>query len=220
MADLITRVNNNDPELTELFLGPDQFGPEEMVKLAAALENNTRVENILILRKNLGLVGGQALGSILVKNKSLLMLTVIDCQLGPDSGDYIAQGLQNNSTLISLELVSNGLGEGGIPIVEAVSDNTTLTILNLEMNYMGPTAAEPISNMLQHNTALTTLLLKGNLIDSEGMELITEGLKYNSSIVLFSSHTDQSKKYIERNIYNNMINSKTLIQILTEYKNN
>ena len=78
-------------------------------------------------------------------------------------GAAIGTALQTNTTLTSIDLSSNQLGEvAGAAIGTALQTNTTLTSINLGGNKLGEVAGAAIGTALQTNTSLTSIDLDYN----------------------------------------------------------
>ena len=81
----------------------------------------------------------------------------------------VAQALARNTTLTTLDLGYNRLGEdGGNAVAHALERNTTLTNLNLEDNDLGDVFAMAVARALEKNTTLTALNLSRNSVGEHG----------------------------------------------------
>ena len=89
----------------------------------------------------------------------------------------------NDPALIELNLGYEHLKESDIqPLVEALTQNTTLTTLYLGGNRIGDTGANVIALALKDNTTLTTLYLGSNQIGATGANAIALALKDNTTL--------------------------------------
>ena len=79
----------------------------------------------------------------------------------------------NDTTLTTLSLAGNNLGEvGAAAVAGALQRNTTLTTLNLGYNGLGDVGGAAVAGALERNTTLTTLDLVGNAVSDETMERV------------------------------------------------
>ena len=106
-----------------------------------------------------------------------------------DRATAFAEALKTNSTLLTLELCENRVGdEGAIVIAEALKMNRTLQTLNLHENGVGDKGAMAMAEMLKINPALQSLHLGYNRIGDVGAAAIAEALYSMSTIqVLWKS---------------------------------
>src|SRR3990167_968873 len=92
----------------------------------------------------------------------------------PLAGDQItalAEALKANSTLHTLYLGSNQIGDAGIEkLAEALKANRTLHTLYLGGNQIGAAGIEKLAEALKANRTLQTLYLGGNQIGAVGIE--------------------------------------------------
>ena len=103
--------------------------------------------------------------------------------LGYVECDIIAKMLTENTTVTDLDLSFNKLGsEGADKICEMLCNNNTLTRLDLSRNELGSECAAKICEMLCNNNTLTILHLFGNKLDSEGADKICEMLCNNNTL--------------------------------------
>ena len=161
---------------------------------------------------------GSALTKMLCMNKTLTHLDLSHNRLSDSGAHCIFQGLQQNTTLIYLNLQSNGI-KGCEDTAQALNKlfqvNKTLTHLNLSDNKMfcsrhifeglqhnttlvhlnlvntGISAAKDkaLATMLQKNTSLTHLILSRNFNLSLGTRSIFKTLQHNTTLV----HLDLSQ---------------------------
>ncbi|CAE7347373.1 NLRC3 [Symbiodinium sp. KB8] len=79
--------------------------------------------------------------------------------------EAIAEALRTNSTLTSINLRGNNIGdEGAEAIAEALKTNSTLTRIQLAFNSIGSEGGKAICEALKSNSTLTSINLEGNVI--------------------------------------------------------
>jgi Ran GTPase-activating protein (RanGAP) involved in mRNA processing and transport len=72
--------------------------------------------------------------------------------------DYLSNALSTNTTLISINLRYNNIGDKGAEYLSnALSTNTTLTNINLSLNNIGNKGAEYLSNAILNNPSLVNI---------------------------------------------------------------
>ncbi|KAG9067324.1 hypothetical protein KI688_012107 [Linnemannia hyalina] len=96
----------------------------------------------------------------------------------------LADALKTNSTLITLNLLYNSIGDNGAKtLAETLRTNSTLTTLNLGGNSIESDGAKALAEALKNNSTLTTLDLGGNSIESDGANALAKALKTNSTLI-------------------------------------
>jgi Ran GTPase-activating protein (RanGAP) involved in mRNA processing and transport len=124
----------------------------------------------------------RVIGSV-TNNSTLTTLKVVGNQIGDEGGKAVVDGLANNSTLTTLDLGGNKIGvEGGKAICEVLVNNSTLTTLSLGRNPIGDEGGKAIGERLWNNSTLTTLDLSLTGMTEEGGKAIGEGLAKNSTL--------------------------------------
>ena len=122
----------------------------------------------------------------LENNKTIISLNLYENSTSNKGATEIATMLQTNTTLTSLILWNNRLGTEEVKtIAKALQANTTLTSLNLGFNYIGGSGATEIAAMLQTNTTLTSLILWGGAIEDAGAIKIAKALQTNTTLTSF-----------------------------------
>ncbi|KAF9577007.1 hypothetical protein BGW38_008081, partial [Lunasporangiospora selenospora] len=95
----------------------------------------------------------------------------------------IIKALKTNSTLTTLDLFSNGIGDDGAKaLAEALKINSALTNLYLNHNSIGVNGAKALAESLKVNSTLTTLDSYNNIIGDDGAKALAEALKINSTL--------------------------------------
>jgi Ran GTPase-activating protein (RanGAP) involved in mRNA processing and transport len=122
--------------------------------------------------------GGEALGTMLQKNTTLLEL---DCSwnfIRLESACAVAQSLTVNKSLQVLKLSYNGFGD--VPTQElgvALKQNDTLEMLDLAYNSITPKAATVLQNALIHNKKIRSLVLDGNVLGNVGAKALVAAVQ-------------------------------------------
>ena len=99
----------------------------------------------------------------------------------------IAKMLTENTTVTDLNLSLNKLGsQCADKICDMLHHNNTLTVLNLSDNELGSEGADKICDMLYHNNTLTDLDLSGNELGSEWADKIFDMLHHNNTLTFLN----------------------------------
>ena len=95
----------------------------------------------------------------------------------------LAAALEENSTLTSLDLSWNEIGDkGATSMAAALEKNSTLTSLDLSENEIGHIGAASLAAALQKNSTLTSMSLRGNDIGDEGVASLAAALEKNYAL--------------------------------------
>ena len=95
----------------------------------------------------------------------------------------LASVLKINTTLTILDLSANNIGPSGAEsLATTLKTNTALTILELSANIIGPAGAESLATALKTNKTLTILDLSYNNIGPAGAESLAAALKTNTTL--------------------------------------
>ena len=134
----------------------------EFNQLLERIRSNSYPETSLSLRNcNLNDNDAQQLAQALAANTTITTLSLEFNQIG-DAG---AQALAANTTITTLSLWGNPIGDAG---AQALAANTTITNHNLGFNQMGDTGAQALAA----NTTITNLDLMGNRITGAGAQAL------------------------------------------------
>jgi hypothetical protein len=125
--------------------------------------------------------GGRALAEALRLNTTVTSLDLGVNDMG--EGGALAEILRLNTTLESLNLRENGLGEGGgRALAEALRLTTTLASLNLYYNGLGEGGGRALAEALRLNAMLTSLNLGANDLRVEVRAALRQRVQVRSAI--------------------------------------
>ncbi len=103
--------------------------------------------------------------------------------IGDEGAKALAEALETNATLTSINLTENNIGdEGAKALAEGLKTNATLTSINLGGNNIGDEGAKALAEVLKTNKTVTSINLLGNKIGAEGAKALAEGLKTNATL--------------------------------------
>lgn len=211
--------------ISNLNLSHNNIG-EGIEPIAEALHHNYNLCELNLADIKINITGIQALANMLTKNNYLIGLNLTGNDIGDDGVNIIAQGLIHNSFLTTLRLTSVNMGDKSlVNLTQVLSHNSRLTCLTLGDNF-GDEGIKAMGECLKINSTLNVILISG-AIAKDGLESLQEGLKYNSTLIRFDLAGQQIedrnlvrgiKARCKLNQFNQNINSKTLRDILLEYK--
>eukprot|EP01028_Stygiella_incarcerata_P000719 TRINITY_DN1109_c0_g2_i1.p1 TRINITY_DN1109_c0_g2~~TRINITY_DN1109_c0_g2_i1.p1 ORF type:complete len:371 (-),score=103.48 TRINITY_DN1109_c0_g2_i1:175-1287(-) len=118
-------------------------------------------------------------------NTSLKAIYLSGCQIGLEGATQIGKMLNKNCHLTTLDLFGNyDIGnEGTIRIAEGLETNTSLKTLNMSWCGIGSKGVIGIGKMLMKNSSLITLIIRENDgIEDVGWIQITEALEVNTTL--------------------------------------
>jgi uncharacterized protein YacL (UPF0231 family) len=137
---------------------------------------------VIVLRLvdcELGAAGAREIAAVLRVNSTLHTLNLENNEVGADGAREIAAALRVNSTLHTLDLENNEVGADGAREIAAVLRvNSTLQTLNLWSNQVGADGAREIAAVLRVNSTLHTLNLENNEVGADGAREIGGGAEY------------------------------------------
>ena len=136
--------------------------------------------------KGLGDADAMVIGILLCHNMTLtsLDLGAASNTMGKLWGRLVGDALTTNTTLASLNLGSNGLGDaGGAAVADALHGyNFKLKSLDVSANRLGRAAARAFAAVLANEVNLLSLKLGSNELGDHGGRTIFEGLTRNSTL--------------------------------------
>lgn len=173
--------------LQELDVGDNQINVEGAERLAEAMKENKLLTTLRLVGNQIGDDGCKFMAGALTCNTiRLQQLSLCDnilCNLG---ATRLADAMTNNTTLLMLDMSCNAIGDGGAEkLANALLHNTTLRELNLGCNQIGDEGAEAIASALIQNKSLRKLWLNSNKIDDDGANKLIQGLKLNFTVTEF-----------------------------------
>ncbi|XP_067041353.1 protein NLRC3-like [Acropora muricata] len=116
-------------------------------------------------------------------NTSLSSLDLARNSIGNEGANSLAQALRVNTSLSSLALAFNSIGnEGANSLAQALRVNTSLSSLKLTWNSIGYEGANSLAQALRLNTSLSSLDLSWNSIGYEGTNSLAQALRVNTSL--------------------------------------
>lgn len=160
LKPLLSRIKQNDPELTSLQLSHKRITNKQLIQIADALKTNTRITEIWLTNNHIAEdEKEQTAGSV----------------------GYLMSVLESNRSVGEVYLGGNKIGNQGASSIAALLQiNSILTDIGLEDNEICDSGARMLADTITHNTMLQTLKLHGNNISEDAiLTTINESLKKN-----------------------------------------
>ncbi|KAF9556568.1 hypothetical protein EC968_008173 [Mortierella alpina] len=131
------------------------------------------------------------LAEILKTNSTLTSLSLESNAIGDDGATALAEALKTNSTLDTLDLRGNTIWfKGLLAFLELLQTNSTLTTLDLRTNKIGDSVAQALAESLKTDKTLTTLDLQHNSIGDHGAKELAEALRTNSTLTTLNLYSN------------------------------
>lgn len=187
-----------NPKLTEKI---NQFQPKLHVDLSSAN----------LIDPDMKIIADQV-----IRERKCTELWLYNNRFTDQAVQVLAESLNDNSTLKTLDLSSNQISDQGIRVLStAIQSNSksSLKSLRLANNVISNTGAKYLSDMLKTNRTITELWLANNDIGREGIEELMNVLAYHNqtlkSLSLSNNRlvTDRSiDAFIQMFIHNQTLN--------------
>ncbi|CAF3973106.1 unnamed protein product [Rotaria sp. Silwood2] len=143
----------------------------------------TKPKHLNLSRIQIGDQEAKALAYALQQNKTLITLDLQHNLIGPQGAQSLANALKENTTLTTISLENNQISDQGAQyFANALLQNKTLTTLNLRSNQIRPQGIQYLASALQQNQKLTTLNLRSNMISNIGTSYLANALQQNRTL--------------------------------------
>ena len=175
-------------QMESLILACNDIGPSggETLLRAVACNNTVRTLELGsssgINRNHVGPRCGPAVQALLQSNSCLQVLGLSGNGLGAGPMTHIHDGLRRNTSLRTLDLSSNNLGNDGCALLVQSFDSCGLSYVNLARNKIGNAGAAVLASALQGDLLLQRLNLSENQVTARGAVLIADALLVNTTL--------------------------------------
>ncbi|KAL3909744.1 MAG: hypothetical protein SGILL_007965, partial [Bacillariaceae sp.] len=202
----IRHIEFNHQCLKELSVISMSIDEQFIESLAALLVNeNSTLEKLDLSDSRIMHGGPEVLGRSLRSNRSLLWLSLSECNLQDGDLNSVVRGLQSHSSIAHLDVSFNKYGPESVAVpqlAQLIIDSPTLITLNVGFCAFGSgrqVDLRPIFNRLCENpTSITTLQIGGNNLRDDSMADIVAMLAHNEKLEqLDLSHNRFSNDAIE-----------------------
>uniref|UniRef100_A0AAR2KWD7 Leucine rich repeat containing 45 n=1 Tax=Pygocentrus nattereri TaxID=42514 RepID=A0AAR2KWD7_PYGNA len=182
---VLGRTLQKDTLFTELVLQDCMLSEEGAKLFLNGLCSNTTVRALDLKGNNLRGAGAEALGKLLVRNKTLRRLVLEWNALGmwEEGFSIFCEGLASNSCLTQLDLRNNQINhQGAAELALALKRNSVLEELgeNLRWNNIGLLGGRSLLDALQQNRTVLQVEMAGNNIPSDILRAIEQSMEHNA----------------------------------------
>eukprot|EP01117_Protostelium_nocturnum_P008709 TRINITY_DN3121_c0_g1_i2.p1 TRINITY_DN3121_c0_g1~~TRINITY_DN3121_c0_g1_i2.p1 ORF type:complete len:460 (-),score=175.95 TRINITY_DN3121_c0_g1_i2:151-1530(-) len=179
-ATAITKyMLNPDSQITTWYIAGNQFGPDDIKLITAALKIDSKVKALWLKRNPLLPAGTAHVADLLSVNSTLETLDLTNCGVLDEGAEILFKGLANNNTLRNLYLNTNGLT---VKTAKLIGDYLTsnggdnLESLHLLINPLGDKGAIELARGITTNSSLKRLALGSCAIGKDGVEALVTAL--------------------------------------------
>ena len=138
-------------------------------------------------------------------------LIIRDCGITEDGAIQITRAVTDNHSLTELDMFINCIGDpGAVALGEMLKHNTQLTSLKIGRCGIGPEGCFQIVSALTQNTTLRLLWMGSNTIGEEAAKLMGEILGQNESLQDLHMEFDSSLGGGANTVISSLQNNKTL----------
>ena len=201
IAALIERVQNNDPELTELnfnsmYLG----GRDDVLQLFDVLAGNEHVQAVDLSRNEIDDDFISSISLALMENTTITNLNLADNVLSSEGAEYLFGMFDQNKTIMAMDLNGNDIDPAILEEINAIlierrptlvdcveSNDPNVTELNLSgINLIESSQTEALIDALAKNTHVTELILDNTEMDDTLVATLSLALVENTAITFIS----------------------------------
>ncbi|KAJ4454186.1 putative TKL/IRAK protein kinase [Paratrimastix pyriformis] len=181
----IAEAMQTNRTLCQLHIGGNRLGPMGALLLARGLRGNGVLTSLGLRHNNIGPNGASAIAELLMDPSC----TIVDVQFKGNAIQslgalHIAKAIKLNTSLKVLELQANGLGPSAvIALADALRSNHSIRALNFNENEIGDEGCAVISRLLLENATITTVGLASNSIFAPGAVALSEALLRSTSMI-------------------------------------
>ena len=154
----------------------------------------------------------ESLGTLLQQSEcQLRKLRISQCGISGEGVVLLGTGLTNNHSLTGLDLSNNPIGDiGAGALGDMIRSNTVLTTLQMGKCGITSEGCVQLAAGLIENTTIQTLVLSSNHIGVEGARAISEVIEKNKTLKWLSLHDDKSLKEGVDSIKHSLQKNQTL----------
>ena len=182
-AECIASILAENEHFSILDLSGNSLKDAGAIKIAELLMVNDALVHVALKSNDIGSIGGEKIAEALEANNTVTSLDLSGLSginrnhLGVNGARALGRALAVNSTLASLHLGANGLGNEGLHLVAlGLEGNRSLTELDLGSNNLGWEACTALGHVLV-TTEVKSLNLERNDLRDKGLSVLAQTLK-------------------------------------------
>ena len=183
----------NTDTLKKLVIGDNHLSSDSVASIAEGILLNSTIEHLVMRGYKENCI--TSLASLLFQAECLLrMLDLTFCNISGEGAVHLAAALTNNHSLTWLEISDNPIGDiGATAFGDMIRNNTALTTLHLNKCGITSEGCVQLAAGLTENTTLQTLRMDGNHVGVEGAKALTKVIEANKTLrSLWLLHRDES----------------------------
>lgn len=173
--------------LRELDLSYCGLGSEAGINIFNVMRENTSIRKLVLRGNAFDDDVSEAFGYMLTDNDVLTELDVGDNKYGYNFCFSLAEGLEENRSIVHLIVDKCEITVAGAATLEAITQaltmNITLRYLNLDGNRLGSEWGVGIAEAISKNSTLTHVSLRNNRLDSRAGEALYRAYIHNYHVV-------------------------------------
>lgn len=175
-------------QMESLNLSCNDIGPSGGEALFRAVAGNNTVRTLElgsssgINRNHIGPRCGPALQMLLKSNSCLQLLGLSGNGLGAGPMTHLHDGLRLNTSLRTLDVSNNNIGNDGCAVLVEAFESCGLSYVNLARNKIGNAGAAVLAAALQGDLLLQRLNLSDNSVTGRGAVLLADALLVNTTL--------------------------------------
>ena len=176
-----------------LNLNDNQNRSEELAPaLTSIISNNKFMESLLLSNNNLNDDGVIKIAQSLCKHTKLKIINLQSNNITEKSAEALASVISSNTGLEELYLGNNTIQLGVITLSTALTNISSLKVLDLAINNIPEEAADELSSAIRANNSLEKLWLYGNRLGSS-TAMIVNALKQVTTLKMLNLNDNQNR---------------------------
>jgi Ran GTPase-activating protein (RanGAP) involved in mRNA processing and transport len=191
---------------------------ETATAIADGLSRNTTVKCFRLVDCTLYLPDSDIAWRVMLQhNKTLTVLQLSVCGIGPTEVEFLAAGLSLNSSLIELNLSDNEIAcDGFRALADGLQRNKTLQIVRVNNNDIeGLEASHALRDLLLHNETLQLIDLSDNdIIGYTGGPVVAEGITRNSGLQELNLSRNRFNSQSTEGIFEALRHNRTMLRLI------
>lgn len=157
-----------------------------VTQIAQAL-SRCNITTLDLSRNPIGPEGTQVLAEVIKKNTILKDISLISCGITSQGAAHLAACLEHNNTLATLHLWGNKFGPSGLAAFSGCTKLGAIRTLDLRGNEFPSSAGNELSTLLSKKSTLSVLDLTGNALGPKGCEQLAKSLASSHLTALYLS---------------------------------
>ena len=198
--------------LLDLKITDNSLSSNSIATIMEGLLQHNIIQTLNIYDSHLSEENCVSLGTLLQQSEcQLRMLWIRRCDIGGEGAVHLGTGLTNNHSLTTLDISDNPIGDiGAAALGDMIRSNTVLTALHMNKCGITSEGCVQLAAGLIENTTIQTLWLSGNHVGVEGARAISEVIEKNKTLQLLWMEGDESLEEGVDSIIHSLQNNTTL----------